>query len=110
VIVSNGCATVTSQTATLTLANSLTITTEPSNVNVCEGGTATFTVAADQPDVTYQWQKNGVDIAGATSASLVLNNVAATDDGSTYSCIVSNGCGSETSAGAKRNCLRGRTA
>jgi hypothetical protein len=100
VIVSNGCATVTSQTATLTLANSLTITTEPSNVNVCEGGTATFTVAADQPDVTYQWQKNGVDIAGATSASLVLNNVAATDDGSTYSCIVSNGCGSETSAGA----------
>lgn len=100
VTVSNNCGVETSQTATLTQANSLTITNQPSNANVCEGGTATFTVAADQPDVTYQWQKNGVDIAGATSSSLVLNSVAAADDGSTYSCVVSNGCGSETSAGA----------
>ncbi|MBN1990908.1 MAG: immunoglobulin domain-containing protein [Bacteroidales bacterium] len=96
VTITNGCGTFFSQTASLALVQNFTITTQPSNTNVCEGATATFTVAANQP-VTYQWRRNGVDIAGATSASLVLNNVAAADNGAQYSCLLTNECGSQVS-------------
>ncbi len=47
-----------------------TITTQPANQTVTAGQTATFTVvAAGAAPLNYQWQKNGVNIAGATSAS-----------------------------------------
>ena len=48
----------------------------PRNQTVPAGGTATFTVAASgTPPLSYQWQRNGVDIAGATSASYSLASV-----------------------------------
>jgi len=49
--------------------------------------------------VTYQWRRNGVNIVGASSASLVLTNVAPAAAGN-YSCVVSNGCSTATSANA----------
>src|SRR5215470_15599256 len=46
------------------------ITTQPVNQTVTAGQTATFTVVASgTAKVSYQWQKNGANIAGATSAS-----------------------------------------
>jgi hypothetical protein len=60
-----------------------------------------FTVGADGSlPLTYQWQFNSNDIAGATSDSLPLNNLATTNDGY-YSVIVSNSLGAVTSAVAK---------
>ncbi|MFN8309596.1 MAG: immunoglobulin domain-containing protein [Chitinophagales bacterium] len=72
------------------------ITQQPANVTACSGNSATFTVAAVGTGLSYQWKKNGVDIIGANSASLTLNNLALSDSGN-YSCIVLNGCyGSES--------------
>jgi hypothetical protein len=42
--------------------------------------------------ITYRWQKDSQDIPGATSPSLVLNNVGATNTG-LYTLIVSNAFG-----------------
>src|SRR5947209_14208029 len=49
--------------------------------------------------LSYQWQLNSNNIAGATADSLSLLNVASTDFGS-YRVIVSNAFGSVTSSNA----------
>jgi hypothetical protein len=65
---------------------------------VAVGQTATFTAAAkgDAP-LTYQWQKNGSAITGATSASYTTPVVAMSDDGSIFKVVVSNPAGSVSS-------------
>ncbi|HJV91020.1 MAG TPA: immunoglobulin domain-containing protein, partial [Holophagaceae bacterium] len=53
-----------------------------------QGGSVTFTaVATGNGALSYQWQKNGVDIPGATQAVLTLSNlqVSAAD---AYDCVV----------------------
>ena len=78
-----------------------TITTQPSNQSVLVGSTATFTVAASgTPTLTYQWSKNGTAISGATSASYTTPAAASGDNGSTFSCVVTNPYGSATSNSA----------
>lgn len=73
---------------------------QPSNLTVTAGTTATFTCAATgNPAPTYQWRKNGSNISGATSASLVITNAQDADEG-TYSCVATNSQGSATSTGA----------
>lgn len=105
VTITNGCGTVTSQTARLTLVNNFTITQQPVGVSVCENGAASFSVTASQPGVSYQWRKDGVDIPGATASSIILNIVTLPDNGSAYSCVVSNTCGAMTSNTAVLNVL-----
>ncbi len=62
-----------------------------STVNV--GAIAMFTVeATGSAPLSYQWNKNGVPIVGATTATLSLPNVLVTDAAS-YSCIVTNTVG-----------------
>jgi hypothetical protein len=46
--------------------------------------------------LTYQWQRNGAAIPGATGATLTLNAVAAADAGD-YTVVVSKNTGSTTS-------------
>jgi uncharacterized repeat protein (TIGR03803 family) len=54
------------------------------------GTTATITVAAmGTAPLSYQWKFNGVDIPGATSATLTLTNITAANAGS-YTVVVSN--------------------
>jgi len=77
-----------------------TSATDPSAQTACEGGSATFsTTASGTGPFTYQWQKDGVDIPGATSSSLTINPVSLGDAG-TYRVIVTGTCGSATTAGA----------
>lgn len=97
VTITNGCGTVASATATLSLVNSFSITDQPDDASVCVNGTATFTVVASEPGVSYQWKKGGVDIVGATASSLVVPNVLVADNGSQYTCVVSNSCNVITS-------------
>jgi hypothetical protein len=48
----------------------LTITTQPANVSVPVGATATFTVVATgTAPLSYQWSRGGAAISGATTAS-----------------------------------------
>ncbi|MEK9137388.1 MAG: immunoglobulin domain-containing protein, partial [Bacteroidota bacterium] len=78
-----------------------TITGQPTNQTVTEGQTATFSVTATgTPLPTYQWQKNNVDIAGATSASHTTPATTLGDNGATFRCVVSNSQGTVTSNAA----------
>jgi Abnormal spindle-like microcephaly-assoc'd, ASPM-SPD-2-Hydin/Protein of unknown function (DUF1573) len=103
-VVSNTVGTVTSTAATLTVNPAPvgpSITTSPTNQTVTAGQTATFTVvAAGTAPLSYQWQKNGVNIAGATAASYTTPVTTTSDSGSTVAVVVSNTVGTVTSAGA----------
>ena len=102
-VATNSAGSATSTGAVLTVSASAVapaITTQPSNQTVTTGGTASFTVAASgSPTPTYQWAKGGVNISGATSATLTLSNVQAGDAG-TYTAVATNSAGSATSTGA----------
>jgi hypothetical protein len=72
------------------------IITQPASVAINQGRRATFSVTASGGDLEYQWQKNTVDIPDEKEATLTLNNVQATNEGS-YRVLVSNSTGSVTS-------------
>lgn len=68
-----------------------TITSQPSSMTACAGSTASFSVTATAgSSISYQWQKGGVNIGGATSSTLTLNAVTSADAGS-YTVVVSSG-------------------
>ena len=78
-----------------------TITTQPANQTVTAGQTATFAVvAAGTAPLGYQWQKNGVNVAGATSASYTTATTTTADSGSTFRVVVTNTAGTVTSSAA----------
>ena len=73
-------------------------TAQPGALTVAPGSTVALNAAASgYPAPGYQWSRNGVTLAGATSARLVLANVAAGDAGS-YTCVATNANGAATSA------------
>ncbi|MBL9199071.1 MAG: hypothetical protein JNL39_01140, partial [Opitutaceae bacterium] len=76
------------------------ITQQPRSQTVAPGGSVTFTVTAPGA-TTYQWRRNGTNIAGATASAYTLNNVTAAAN-ATYSVVVGNGntADSVTSNGA----------
>jgi S1-C subfamily serine protease len=74
------------------------ITRQPAGVTGSAGATVSFDINATDAS-SYQWQKDDVNIAGATAATLKLTNVQHKDNG-TYSVVVSNDAGSVTSSGA----------
>ncbi len=74
------------------------ITLQPVGQIVNEGADVTFSVTAIGPaPLSYRWQFNGTDLAGATSTTLALSNVQSGNEG-IYQVIVSNNSGSVTSA------------
>ncbi len=74
------------------------ITSQPTNLTVPAGSTATFTVTTGgSPPLTYQWMFNVTHkIPGATNASLVLTNTQLTNAGY-YSVEIANSVGSTSS-------------
>jgi uncharacterized repeat protein (TIGR03803 family) len=77
------------------------IVTQPANQTVHDGGTATFSVtAASSTPLSYLWQRNGANIAGATLSIYTTNDVQLSDSGSLFSCLVGNAYGSITSSSA----------
>ncbi len=101
VVVSNRLGSNTSNPSLLNVQWAPTLTTQPSDLTIMEGLSATFLVAADaSPAATYQWQKNLTDIPGATTASHTLNPVALSDNGASFRCQVTNTVGSITSTAA----------
>jgi len=74
------------------------ITSLPQSQTVTQGGAAVFgiTVIGSAP-LSYQWQMEGTNVAGATSETLTLTNAQVGQQGG-YSVIISNVAGAVTSA------------
>jgi hypothetical protein len=82
-------------------ATAPTISAQPGSVSVVSGNTATFTVTAGgTAPLTYQWQKNGTAVTGATGASYTTPAETVSDSGATFAVVVMNSSGSVTSASA----------
>lgn len=97
VVVSNSAGSATSNSAALTVQVPPALTVAPSAQTVSAGERITLSVTAGgSPAPTYQWQKNGVNLAGATSSTLVIAAAAPSDAG-TYSVTVTNAAGSVSS-------------
>ena len=100
VLITNIVGNVTSSSATLTVLVPPTIVTQPASVTSVAGSNVSFTVTAGgSGTLTYQWLKNGVNISGATSATLTLVNVSLTN-AANYSVVVGNAASSVTSGTA----------
>ena len=73
------------------------IASHPTSATVVFPGTATFSVTATGENLRYQWQKNRVDIPGATGPSFTTPATTLWDIGSGYRCVVSNAVGTARS-------------
>lgn len=77
------------------------ISSHPLGLSIAPGQTATFSVSATAtPAPTYQWQKDGLDIPGATSSVYITPAATISDSGSIYRVVIANSAGSVTSNGA----------
>jgi alpha-tubulin suppressor-like RCC1 family protein len=77
------------------------ITTHPQSQTVAAGSSVTFTVVATGgAPLAYQWRRNNTALANATTASVTINAVSASDTGD-YDVVVSNSGGTITSSVAK---------
>lgn len=74
------------------------ITQQPTNQTVNEGGTLTLSVVATNA-TGYQWKKDGEDITSATSATYTKQSVEPSDAGS-YTCVVSGEAGTSVTSDA----------
>ncbi len=100
VVVTNSVGSVTSAPAALTILTGSTrptLTSSPPPQYVASGAAATFAVTATGAGLSYQWQKDGVALPGATQAAFTLPFVTG-DDMGFYSAIVTGGGTSLTSA------------
>ncbi|NBV86203.1 MAG: hypothetical protein EBS01_08080, partial [Verrucomicrobia bacterium] len=97
-------ASATSLTATVTVDNSIKITTNPAARTVMVGEAATFSVSAVGKTLKYQWRRNGVNLAdgteysGATAATLTVRAASAGGD---YDVVISSGALSVASQSAR---------
>jgi len=72
------------------------ISTNPTAVSIIQGTGTTLSVQAEGKFLSYQWQKNGVNISGQNTSSLSLSNASVSEDAN-YSVVISNDWGSVTS-------------
>jgi subtilase family serine protease len=101
VLVTNVYGSATSIVATLSVAISPVIASQPKNQFVPLGCDATFNVCAwGTKPLSYQWWKDGLALSGQTNMSLMLTNVQTSDFGN-YSVVVTNDFGSVTSSPAQ---------
>jgi len=104
-------ATLVADTWALPSSRSLSLIRQPGPSTVGVHQSATFQVAAaGEPAVHYRWRRNGTalvngatasgsTLSGVFSATLTLTDARAGDAG-TYDCVLTNPCGTLTSAGA----------
>lgn len=101
VIVSGTCApAATSNAATLTVVTSVTVTTQPISITVCDGSNANFTVAGAGTGIIYQWQintgagfvnvPNTAPYSGANTATLTITGATPVMSGYKYRAQLSN--------------------
>ncbi|MGP1666576.1 MAG: RCC1 domain-containing protein, partial [Rhodanobacter sp.] len=77
VVATNGSGSTVSNAAMLTVL--LPVLQQPQSVAATIGDDVVLSIAVDGTGVTYQWRRNGYDIAGATGSSLLLSSIVMTD-------------------------------
>jgi len=108
-VVGNSCTSnANSNSATLSVGASAAITGQPSNVTICEGLNASFTVTATGAS-SYQWQVNngsgfvnipvGAPYGGTTTATLTITGATAALNNNQYRCVLGS-CGSPVNSNA----------
>jgi hypothetical protein len=102
ILTTGGCSA--SDTVSVTVSSGPAITTQPTAQSECAGATATFTVAATGPGLTYQWRKNSIAIDGLLNTSalndtLILTGITSADQDN-YDVIVSSTCGTPVTSNA----------
>ncbi len=99
-VVTNDCTNITSNNAELIVLTAASIAADPTGASVCAGDEVVLTVTGGgSAPLSYQWRKNAGILDGETGATLTLTSVTG-DDAGTYDVVVSNACGSQTSAAA----------
>jgi glucose/arabinose dehydrogenase len=74
------------------------ITGHPASQSVEEGQPATFGVGATgTAPLSYQWQRNDVNVSGANGSSYTIAATTIADNGARFRAVVSNGAGSAVS-------------
>jgi glucose/arabinose dehydrogenase len=97
-VITNTFGSATSNEATLTVNAPPGITADPANQTVTQGQPATFGVSATgSTPLTYQWQRNQLDIPGANASSYTITAASMSDNGAKFRCLVTNSLGSATS-------------
>ncbi len=100
----NGAGSTTSSGASLTVKSPVvapSLTGQPVSQTITAGQTATFSVAGTgTAPMSYQWQKNGAAISGATASTYQTPVTTVSDSGSLFTVVMSNSAGSVTSSGA----------
>jgi hypothetical protein len=97
VIVTDAAGSTTSSNAVLTPLFPATITSSPASQSVPAGTTVTFGGGATGTGpLTYQWQFDGTNFAGATNTSLTITSAVISNAGS-YTLVAINPYGSSTS-------------
>lgn len=91
--VSNAAGAALSAAAQLIVVGAPSIATQPGDVSVTEGNTATFSVNAAGSFLNYQWLLNGEPITGATGPSYTTAAMTQADSGGTYRVLVYNNAG-----------------
>jgi hypothetical protein len=97
-VVSNICSTgVTSNPAMLIVSTAPVISyITPARIK-CSRDSVLFriVISNEQSAISYQWYKNGTEINDASSSTYIKSVLMPTDEG-TYSCVVSNACGTKS--------------
>ena len=77
------------------------VTGQPTSRSIPVGQAATFAVvAAGTAPLSYQWQKNGTAISGATSTTYTTPPATSSDNGDNFRVAISNSAGQVMSASA----------
>jgi N-acetylneuraminic acid mutarotase len=77
------------------------ITAQPQAQTVYADSNVSYSVSAEGKYLTYQWKKDGNDLAGETNATLNITDANATQHEGNYSVVVSNDFGSVESGGVE---------
>lgn len=81
-----------SNDAVLTILEAAIIISQPLSQEKCPGEQVSFSVEASGQNLTYQWQFNNQNIAGATNSTYTISAISTFNAGS-YRVIISNNCG-----------------
>jgi hypothetical protein len=104
VIVTGPAGVITSSLAQVAVQAPPAILSDPADATVLRGSRVDFSVSAAGSALSYQWQHEGLDVAGATNSTLTLTE-AQTYNAGRYVAVVKNAVGNHSSSPARLNVL-----